>query len=151
MATAPGDDDYPERLAALAERQRSTKTLPQPVEPKPEVYTPPAFNQEAAELKLKLAELAAKKAAEEKFRTGLMPQLEYLKAKYAREIAAAELKQDPMEVARLRLELAAAELKHNEELFKQGVVPRMEYEKSKLIHESAAAAYERLRRPKNKF
>ncbi|HEX4644285.1 MAG TPA: hypothetical protein VH598_01625, partial [Verrucomicrobiae bacterium] len=97
----------------------------------------PTPSNEALRLKLEFAEQEFKRV-EQRRNVGLVSTEEYLNAKAARDIAAAEMKGDAKEVARVKLELAEAELEVIEKRRDVGAASESEYEQAKLARDLAA-------------
>ena len=100
---------------------------------------PPA-NQEIARLKLQQAEREVK-AAEQQFSVGYITEYELQKVKLSRDIAAAEVKGDPVEVARRKLAMADLDLDVIGKKVALGLAPPSEYDQAKLARDTAAARY----------
>ena len=73
-------------------------------------------------------------------RLGRAAPIEVLRATAARDIAAAEIDNDPAKVADIKYKLAAAELHYTQSLFQVGRTNALELEKAQLTRDLAAAA-----------
>jgi hypothetical protein len=97
-------------------------------------------NQEIARLKLQHAEQEVKEA-EAKVSIGLMAEFDLQKAKWSRDIAAAEIKGDNVEVARLKLAIAESDLDVAGKMFSVGKATSQEYEQAKLARDTEMVRY----------
>ncbi|HZR15991.1 MAG TPA: protein kinase [Verrucomicrobiae bacterium] len=102
-----------------------------------------ATTDEIARLKLQHAELEFERA-KARNEAGVITSADYQKAKYARDIAAAELSQDKLGVAKLNLESAQVQLDLASKLFEVGRTTSTDYENAKLARDIAAVQLKKL-------
>ncbi len=100
-------------------------------------------DKDLARLKLEHAEVELE-AAKKRNETGAITFADYQKAKFARDIAAAELKGDKVEVAKVKLLAAQSELDLTAKLVEVGISTSAAYEDAKLARDIAAAQLKQL-------
>jgi multidrug resistance efflux pump len=99
-----------------------------------------AHNAEVERLKFDFAEKQLGEARK-RYEAGVIPQLEYEKAKSDRDIALANLNGDSVEAARLALQFAETNLKCISQMRDVGKVSSAEYDEAKLARDIAAARW----------
>jgi hypothetical protein len=140
--TPPGVSELPSPSVGepvSTEEQPANSPLPNAHPDAASTNLSPAAKMDIAVLNLAAADQALKDA-EKQFEVGLIPPSDLQKAKLGREIAAAELKKDPVQVAQLKLQVAELDFNVIEKMLEVGKATNSDYQKAKLARDIAAAS-----------